>query len=308
MVTNAYESQTEAIRNLNKEKARLFLNENKEGIDTAEEKMTKERHYNLSYTGLIGNTEKGEALKDIAEKYEEQGITLLDEYGDGSYLQFSVHLNADAQSAYETINAFENDLRDKAKELGDEHMFDDVLDVSSDSLNKAKETTENYGDTYKQALTAEIVSDDDKSKTYGEALKAVEAYNEAVLRSENPYDDQNVTQASIQDNEAEWGKYSVLFDDVFKQADTRLLEFNETLKTDSGLKELANDLEGLSDIDLQALDENVGENNSFDKLKEAAAGYKVKATMKYYLLYRNYLDITVLPLLCFLNQVMNLIQ
>lgn len=284
LVTNAYESQTEAIRNLNKEKARLFLNENKEGIDTAEEKMTKERHYNLSYTGLIGNTEKGEALKDIAEKYEEQGITLLDEYGDETYLQFSIHLDADAQSAYETINAFENDLRDKAKELGDEHMFDDVLDVSSDSLNKAKETIENYGDTYKQALTAEIVSDDDKSKTYGEALKAVEAYNEAVLRSENPYDDQNVAQAkenldvikaSIQDNEEEWGKYSVLFDDVFKQADTRLLAFNEALKTDSGLKELANDLEGLSDIDLKALDENAGENNSFDKLKEAAAEYKV---------------------------------
>lgn len=284
LVTNAYESQTEAIRNLNKEKARLFLNENKEGIDKAEKEMTKDRHYNLSYTGLIGNTEKGKAIKELAEKYKEQGITLLDEYGDGTYLQFSIHLDADAQSAYETINAFENDLRDKAKELGDEHMFDDVLDISSDSLNKAKETIENYGDTYKQALTAEIVSDDDKSKTYGEALKAVEAYNEAVLRSENPYDDQNVTQAkenldvikaSIQDNEAEWGKYSVLFDDVFKQADTRLLEFNETLKTDSGLKELANDLEGLSDIDLQALDENVGENNSFDKLKEAAAGYKV---------------------------------
>lgn len=284
LVTDAYKDQTEAIKALNKETAQTFLNENKEGIDKAEKEMTKDRHYNLSYTGLIGNTNKGEAIKELAEKYKEQGITLLDEYGDGTYLQFSIHLNADAQSAYETINAFENDLRDKAKELGDEHMFDDVLDVSSDSLNKAKETIENYGDTYKQALTAEIVSDDDKSKTYGEALKAVEAYNEAVLKSENPYDDQNVTQAkenldaiktSIQDNEDEWGKYSVLLDDVFGQADTRLLEFNEALKTDSGLKELANDLEGLSDTDLQALNENVGENNSFDKLKEVAAGYKV---------------------------------
>ncbi len=284
LVTNAYVSQTEAIKALNKEKAQLFLNENKEGIDKAEKEMTKDRHYNLSYTGLTGNSEKGKALKEITEKYKGQGMALLDEYGDGTYLQFSIHLNTDAQSAYETINAFENDLRDKAKELGDEHMFDDVLDVSSDSLNKAKETIENYGDTYKNALAAEIVSDDDKSKTYGEALKAVEAYNEAVLKSENPYDDQNVTQAkenldtireSIQGNEEEWGKYSVLFDDVFKQADTRLLVFNEALETNSGLKKLAGDLEGLSDIDLQALDKNVGKNDSFDKLKEAAAGYKV---------------------------------
>lgn len=64
-------------------------------------------------------------------------------------------------------------------------------------------------------------------------------------------------------------------ENVFRQADTRLLEFNEALKTDDGPKELANDLVGLNDIDLQALNENVGKNNSFDKLKEAAEGYDV---------------------------------
>ena len=214
LVTNAYESQIEAIRNLNKEKAQLSLNENKKGIDKAEKEMTKDRYYNLSLTGISAYTDEGVALKKIAEKYKEQGMTLLDELRDVSYSQFSVHLNVDAQSAYDTINAFENDLRDKAKKLGNEHMFDSVLDMSSSSLNQAKEITENYGDIYRQVLTAEMVSDDDKAKTYGEALKAVEAYNEAVLRSENPYDE-NVTQAkenldamkgSIQGNEEEWGK------------------------------------------------------------------------------------------------------
>lgn len=122
LVTNAYESQIEAIRNLNKEKAQLFLNENKEGIDKAIEEMTKDdRHYNLSLTGISAYTDEGAALKEIAEKYKDQGITVLDELGDGSYAQFSVHLKADAQSAYDTINAFENDLRGKAKEFGDEH-------------------------------------------------------------------------------------------------------------------------------------------------------------------------------------------
>ena len=284
LVTNAYESQTEAIRNLNEEKARLFLNENKAGIDKAEKEMTKDRHYNLSLTGISAYTDEGAALKEIAEKYKDQGITVLDELGDGSYAQFSVHLKADAQSAYDTINAFENDLRGKAKEFGDEHMFDDVLDMSSSSLNQARETIDKYGDIFKQALTAEIASDNSLSDTYNEALKAVDAYNEAVLKSENIYDDGNVAKAkekldeiktSIQGNEEEWGKYSILFDDVFGQADIRLLKFNEALQTDNGIKELASDLEGLSYIDLQALDENVGENNSFDKLKEAAKEYKV---------------------------------
>lgn len=280
LVTNAYESQTEAIKAMNKEKAQLFLNENKEGIDKAEKEMAKARHYNLSYTGMSSYTDEGAALKEIAEKYEENGISVLEDI-DGT---FSIHLNADAQSAYDTINAFETDLRNKAKELDDEHMFDDVLDISSDSLNKAKETIEQYSDIYKQALVAEIVSDDNKSKTYGEALQAVEAYNEAVLNSENPYDDKNVLQAkenldtikdSIRGNEEEWGKYSALFDDVFDQADTRILEFNEAVRNDSGLQELVKDLEGFSDLDLQVLNENAGENTSFDKLKESAGKYNI---------------------------------
>ncbi|MBD5463231.1 MAG: phage tail tape measure protein [Lachnospiraceae bacterium] len=286
LVTDAYKDQTESIKEYNKEAAKRFLNENREGIETAVEKMTKDRHYNLSLTGISLYSDEGAALKEIAEKYKDQGITLLDELGDGSYAQFSVHLEADAQSAYETINAFESDLRDKANELGNEHMFGDALDISSASLNDAMFIINKYGGSFKEALTAEIALDDNKAKTYGEALKAVQAYNEAVLRSENPYDDQNVIQAkenldeiktSIQSNEEEWGKYSILFDNVFDQADTRLLEFNEAIKTDGELQEFAKDLEGLNNLDLQALDENVGENNSFDKLKESAKEYKVDA-------------------------------
>lgn len=278
LVTNAYESQTKAIRNLNEEKARLFLNENKAGIDKAEKEMTEDRHYNLSLTGISAYTDEGAALKEIAEKYKDQGVALLDELGDGSYAQFSVHLNADAQSAYDTINAFENDLRDKAKELGNEHMFDGVLDISSNSLNQAKKTIDKYGDIFSQALTAEIASDDGLSDTYSEALKAVEDYNEAVLRSDNIYGDENVAKAkenldtvrnSIEENEEEWGRYAALVDDVFGQADTRLLEFNEAMKNDAGLQNLANDLKGLSDLDLKAFDDT-GDNASFEKLKESA--------------------------------------
>lgn len=283
LVTEAYKDQTEAIRELNKETAQTFLNENKAGIDKAEREMTKDRPYSLSYTGISAYSDEGKILKEIVEKYTDQGITLLDELGDGSYAQFSVHLNADAQSAYETINAFENDLRDKAKELDNEHMFDDVMNISSSSLNEAKTTIDKYGAIFKQALTAEIASDNSLSDTYNEALKAVDAYNEAVLRSENIYDDENVAKAkenldivrsSIEENEKEWGRYSTLVDDVFGQADTRLLAFNEAMKNDFELQNLADNLKGLSDLDLKAFDDS-GDNASFEKLKESANEYKV---------------------------------
>ena len=280
LVTDAYKNQTETIKSLNKEAAQSFLNENQKGIKQATDKMTKESHYNLSFTGISAYSEEGKALEEIAKKYKEQGISILKEL-DGS--QFSIHLNADPQAAYDTINDFENDVREKAKELGDEHLFDDVLEMSSSSLSKAKDTIEKYGDIYKQALTAEIVSDDDKAKIYNEVLETVKAYNEAILQSETPYDDKKVENArqdlqalrSEINNDDSWEKYGILMDDIFDQADTRILDFNEALKNDSGLQKLANDLKGLSDLDLKSLDENIGDNKSFDKLKEAADKYDI---------------------------------
>lgn len=280
LVTDAYKDQTEAIKALNKEAAQTYLNENQKGIKQASDKMTSKDHYNLSYTGIVSESDEGKILKEIAEKYKEQGVRLSEET-DGA--QFSIHLDADPKSAYDTIQAFENDVRDKARELGDEHLFDDVLEISSVSLNNAKSTIDKYGDIYKQALTTDIVSDDNKAKIYNEALEAVQAYNEAVLQSEDIYNDKSVekTRQSLQalhneisNNEA-WEKYGFLMDDIFDQADTRLLDFNEALKNDSGLQKLTDDLKDLSDLDLKALDENIGDNTSFDKLKESAEKYNI---------------------------------
>lgn len=281
LVTDAYKDQTEAIKAYNKEAAQTYLNENQKGIKNAEKQMTKERHYNLSGVGISQYTDAGSALRDIAERYKNQGISLLDNE-DGTY---SIHLNADASSAYDTINSFENDLRDKAKELGDEHLFDDVLEISSDSLNKAKDTIEKFGDTFKQALIAEIAVDDTKANKYAKALSAVDNYNNAVISSSDPYNDENVQKArqdleavkqEIQNNETEWGKYSLLMNDVFSQADTHILDFNQRLQNDTGLQKLAEDLKGIQDVELEAL--NPGDNESFDKLKASAeeAGVSVE--------------------------------
>lgn len=281
LVTDAYKDQAQAIRELNKAKAQTFLNENREGIESAAKAMTTERTYNLSYTGMSSETDDGAALKEIAEKYADKGIRINADKDTGTY---NIILEADVQSAYDTINAFENDIREKAKEFEDEHIFDDVLEISSTELNNAKEVIDEYADIYKQALTAEIASDDTKTSIYNEALEAVNAYNEAVLKSGDAYNDDNVLEAkanldkikeSIQDNEEELGRYAALFDDAFAQADTRVLDFNEKLKNDSGLKDLAKDLNELSDIDLKALDENAGDNEAFDKLKANAEEYKV---------------------------------
>ena len=266
LVTDAYKDQTEAIKAYNKEAAQTFLNENRKGIKQSEKEMTKERHYNLSPVNISAFTKEGEALKEIAEQFKDQGVSLLDELGDGSYNQFSVHLNTDVQSAYDTINEFENAVREKAEELGNEHLFDDILDISSVSVNDAKSVLDDWGDIYQQSLMAEIAKDDTLTSQMNEAAKAVQEYNEAVLSSEDPFNDESVQKAQENLNalkaemqkddgswNAKWQKYASVIEDVFNQADTRLIDFDNAVRNDTAIQELANKLKGLDNLDIQGI-------------------------------------------------------
>ena len=273
LLTSAYEDQTEAIKAYNAELAKSYLNENVAGIKDATKQMTKERHYNLSGIMYQGSVE-ADALREIADKYS--SISILD----GTDGTFTVHINADAQSANETINSFMDDLREKAKELGNENLFDDVYTYSSAELNRSQKILDEFADTYKQSLMAEIVTDDGRAEIYNQALQAVEQYNDAVAKSENPYDDENVSKArrnlesikeEIQNNIDEWGKYSAVTDDLFNQADTRLIDFNNELKSNKDLLADMDSLSGYSDVELKAF--NPGDNSAFDRLKKSAKEY-----------------------------------
>ena len=278
LVTDAYKDQTEEIKNYNKEVANSFLNEERKGIDRATKQMTKDRNYVLSMPDISLETPEGKELKEIVDSYIKEGMYLVE----STTGTVQIHLETDAQNAYDTINAFENDIREKAKELGDEHLFDSILDTSSISLNEAKETIDEFGDIFKQALMAEMVVDDGKATVYNEALNAVKEYNKAVLSSEDPYSDEKVAsakknldevKAKIAENEAEWGKYSAVIDEVFAQADIRLLDFNQELQNNKELLADAKSLEGLSDVEVKSF--NPGENKAYDRLKESAESYNV---------------------------------
>lgn len=279
LVTDAYKDQTEAIKAYDAEAAKTFLNENEKEIRTATRLMTDEKHYNLSYTGNSAFTDEGKALKEVAEQFKDSGITLLDELGTGDYSQFSIHLTADAQSAYETINAFESALREKAEELGNEHMFADVLEISSSELKRAKSIIDDWGQIYKQSLLSEIASSNSLSSEYNKAVNAVQNYNDAVLHSEDPYNDANVKsaydslqtiKAGIQENEKEWDKYSAVTDKVFDEALTSSYEFYNSMKANS--QDLLDDITGLTDTELLSMS-NDGQEDSFDKLCASAEKY-----------------------------------
>ena len=277
LVTDAYKNQTQAIKELNEEEARRFLNENEQGISAAEREMESKKTYDLSYA-IAKTPDNEEFMEEIVGKYEKDGMSILDA-GESIYIK----LDADPKDAYETINSFMTDVQDKAKSLGNENLFKDtVSNIASNSLNKAKETLDKHQEIYKQAQMANIVSNDNLSEGYDKAVSAVEAYNEAVLESEDPYNDESVSQAwnslqtvkrGIQENEAEWGKYSNIMDDVFSAANDDVYSFYQTLQNDTEVKELAGKLKGLSDIDLQAMADDGNNGDPFDILYEKAEEY-----------------------------------
>lgn len=297
LVTDAYKDQTDALKEYNNEAAKKFLNENQSGIEDADNAMKKERHYMLSPTEVVSNLDEGKVIKELVQKYASEGMSILESI-DGT--TFSVHLNATAESAYDTISAFENDLRAKADELGNEDLFDDVLKISSDALNDAKSTIDDYGEIYRQSLLAEIATDDKKSPKFNELISDVEEYNEAVLKSEDPFNDEDVATAreklKLLQKELsgeDWEKYGAVIQEVLEEADTKLIDFYNRMKNGPDtenvfgkvfnqlggdnfvdeLTEKAEKLRGLTRVNLESMAEDGDNGDVFDEYRKSAESY-----------------------------------
>lgn len=280
LVTDAYKDQTAELKKNAKQKADNYLNTHVDEINEATKKMTTDYEYelgNFNY-GLqdasVGN-ELHDQIKKLAEK---SGI----EWDDNKGFVFK----GTAEEASKAINQFMTDvreLRDSEDSLSDGIInnlkaFDSSM---SDQLGVANEIIDGYQETYETAQMAQIASDKDLSQGYNEAVSAVEAYNDAVSKSDNPYDDENVKKAfdnlqtvksGIQGNEDEWGQYSNIIDKVFSSASDDVYSFYQAIQNDDSIKSLTNDLQGLTDVDLQSMANDDAE-DSFDKLREAAKKY-----------------------------------
>ena len=281
LVTEAYDEQATAIRNLSKAAANEFLNDkdNRDSIDRAEKKMTEKKTYTLTPYDLSYGSEYNAELRKIAEKYKDQGMQISNGSFDDT---FNIKLvDVDPTQAYRTIQQFETDVRAKAKELGDEHLFDNVLNISGDASDKAKDIIDKWKSIREEGQMANIAEDDTLTKQMDEASDAVEKYNNALLKSKNPYEDEDVKaayddiqkiKATLQDEDgnwiSDWQKYGNIIADVFDKADTKVYDFAQQLKSDNGLKEYTDQLKGMSDVDVKALLDS--DDKSIAGLKQSA--------------------------------------
>lgn len=242
LVTDAYRDQTEAIIDHKKALAEDNLNSNQSLIATAKAEMESVNTYILGEY-VSSYDAAGKAIKAIAEKYEDRGITTNS--SDTSDSTFWIYLDADATNAYATINDFMTDVA-KLKQQYPENRLEDTLGFSEMALINVKEILNDYEKIYNEALKNEIITDYGRndnvlSSGYESATQAVEAYNEAVLHSSDIYNDPDVDKAyedlqniksQIEANSQAWKKYGSVVDDVFNKADTKLIDFVKKLEKD----------------------------------------------------------------------------
>jgi len=258
LVTDAYRDQTDAIKAYNKEAANRFLNETP-GLDVAEREMTKERDYFLGSTGNL-KEQYAKDIYDVVSKYQDNGIQ-LNKFADKNISGYTIKFVGDATQANEVINELETEIRKLQKKYEDNSFVDNFIENSKNRLIENNKVIDAQGTQYEKKLKAEIASTDTLQKGFEKATQAASNYNETILKSGDPYSDENVLKAyenlqkikgEIQ-NDDSWNKYSSILNEVWDSADTKILDLNAAIKSnEDGIGQFIDKIKGISEVDLSA--------------------------------------------------------
>lgn len=275
LVTDAYKDQTAAILEMSEAARQAYINQNLGEINNAMDEMSKDRTYTLGYNAesLLGS-EAGDDFAKLLKEYENRGVELIETLNGVSQIQ----ITANAEDANAVINDLMTDLRELQSKYSDVD-FSEILSISENELNESQDIIDKWKSLSDEGLMNEILSDNTLSDLMDRATEAVEKYNEAVINSEDPFNDEAVISAyqNIVAIDSELGsideKYHGLFNDVLEGADISAVGFAQELKDiNSETSQLAESLEGLTATELQSMADDGTEDN-FDKLIASAEEY-----------------------------------
>ena len=280
LVTDAYKDQTEAILAMNRASAKNYLLENREGIDTATRKMEQDRTYSLGSTGYMSNDYAQELYK-IASQYTDRGIDLT-QFSAGNETGYTIKFTGDAEQADKVIHDLAYQIQDLEEKYKDNNFVKSFLDNSENALKANNKILDDYQDIYNNSLIAQIAADNTLSEGYANATNAVNKYNEAIASGDeskilSARKNLDNVKSSIDLTSDDWKRYGTIMTNVFDQADTDLYDFEDSLKSNKdGLMTFAKALRGISKEDILAISD-AGDNENFEKLREAADEYGLSA-------------------------------
>lgn len=190
LVNGKYQEQLDILNGIADQKAKDYLNEHNESINTAQEKMLEELNMQPGGFFEVSDTQ-AEKLQEIAAKYADRGLSIFagdSSLSDGTNLKdITFNIKANATDAKDVLNDFMTDVRnanDRTNFLGDD-LFNTITNNLADGVATAQSIIDKWGSEAETAAKYQIQLSDTWSKTYNDLTEAQETYNDAVAKNDD---------------------------------------------------------------------------------------------------------------------------
>lgn len=277
LVNGKYREQLGLLGDLSKEKANDYITENRDTFSDAKKELEKIRTYNIgnitSWSTVAPQTEDQKRLLDYISSYSD---LLQLSYGGASHGNYSattvdLSVKANVENADELMHQLATDLENYGKENNID--VSGLLEGISGQLKKTwTDELSEYKTIYDEFMKAEIVRSDTLRPLYQQSIQAVEDYNNA-LSSGNGVDEAKAkldfVKQSVSENTKELEGSETVFDDIFdsiNQDAEAAYNLDQAFSNNKAVKDYAEQLEGLSDTDLKAIN---FDNDNVEKGEEA---------------------------------------
>lgn len=187
LVNGKYQEQLDILNGIADQKAKDYLNEHNESINTAQEKMLEELNMQPGGFFEVSDTQ-AEKLQEIAAKYADRGLSIFagdSSLSDGTNLKdITFNIKANATDAKDVLNDFMTDVRnanDRTNFLGDD-LFNTITNNLSDGVATAQSVIDKWGSEAETAAKYQIQLSDTWSELYKNLEDAQTEYNDAVAK------------------------------------------------------------------------------------------------------------------------------
>ena len=264
LVNGKYREQLGLLSELSKEKATDYVTENRDVFADAKEALEKIRTYNVgtvtSWNTYAPETEDQKKLIEYLETYSD----LLDltysgaSHGGVSATSVNLSVKANVANADELMHQLAEDL----EKYGKDNNIDvsGLLEGISGQLKKTwTDELTDYKTVYDEFMKAEVIRNDTLRPLYQQSIQAVEDYNNALSSGEGVEDAKanlDSVQQSVQNATGELEGSQEVFDGIYdginKNAEAAY-QMSQSFENDESVKGYAEQLKGLTDIDLKAI-------------------------------------------------------
>ena len=190
LVNGKYQEQLDILNGIANQKAKDYLNEHNESINTAQEKMLEELNMQPGGFFEVSDTQ-AEKLQEIAAKYADRGLSIFagdSSLNDGTNLKdITFNIKANATDAKDVLNDFMTDVRnanDSTNFLGDD-LFNTITNNLSDGVATAQSVIDTWGSEAETAAKYQIQLSDTWSELYKNLEDAQTEYNDAVAKDDD---------------------------------------------------------------------------------------------------------------------------